>query len=133
MKQLSLLLLLLVAPVMADELPGDAQYAVFMGDNGVIVLRLDIQIGGKSPRGSYERYVDDLMKSLDKDQDGVVTVEEAKGKYLTASETLKPYFGYALGNYIMKFHEANHNDKPIILIEIGCGMCKLLFNFRWTG
>ena len=88
MKQIGLLVLLLVAPVMADELPGDAQYAVFMGDNGVIVLKLDIQIGGKSPRGSYERYVDDLMKGLDKNQDGVVTVEEAKGKYLTARDAL---------------------------------------------
>ncbi len=89
MKQLGLLLLLLVAPALAEELPGDAQYAVFMGETGVIVLKFDIQIGGKSPRGSYERYVDDLMKSLDKDQDGVVTVEEAKGKYLTARDALQ--------------------------------------------
>ncbi len=89
MKQIGLLVLLLAAPVMADELPGDAQYAVFMGDNGVIVLKLDVQIGGKSPRGSYERYVDDLMKSLDQNQDGIVTLEEAKGKYLTARDALQ--------------------------------------------
>ena len=89
MKQIGLVALLLVAPVMAEELPGDAQYAVFMGDNGVIVLKLDIQIGGKSPRGSYERYVDDLTKALDKNQDGVVTVEEAKGRYLTARDALQ--------------------------------------------
>ncbi len=86
MKRIGLLSLLLVAPVIAQELPGDAQYALFMGDNGVIVLKLDIQISGKSPRGSYESYVDSLMKSLDKNQDGVVTVEEAKGKYLTARD-----------------------------------------------
>jgi Ca2+-binding EF-hand superfamily protein len=89
MKQIGLFVLLLAAPMRADELPGDAQYAVFMGDNGVVVLKFDIQIGGKSPRGLYERYVDDLMKSLDKNQDGVVTMEEAKGKYLTAGDALQ--------------------------------------------
>ena len=89
MRQLGLLVLLLATPALAEELPGDAQYAVFMGDNGVVVLKFDIQIGGKSPRGSYERYVDELMKSLDKNQDGIVTVEEAKGKYLTARDALQ--------------------------------------------
>ena len=86
MKQIGLLALLLVAPVMAQELPGDAQYVVFTGENGVVVLKLDIQIAGKSPRGSYESYVDGLIKLLDKNQDGVVTVDEAKGKYLTARD-----------------------------------------------
>ena len=44
------------------------------------------------------------------------------GKYLTASEIFKPYFGYIIGNYILKNHEINHKDKPIIIVEFGCGM-----------
>jgi SAM-dependent MidA family methyltransferase len=45
-----------------------------------------------------------------------------KGRYLTASEQLKPYFGYSLANYIMRTQEQYHSDKPIIIVEIGCGM-----------
>ena len=87
MKRLAWIALLwLVTPILAQESPSDAQYVVFMGENGVIVLQFDIQIGGKGPRGSFERYVDDLMKSLDKNEDGIVTVDEARGKYLTARE-----------------------------------------------
>ena len=87
MKRFSLFaLLLLVSTVCGQEVPGDAQYAIFMGDNGVVVLKFDVLIAGKGPRGSFERYVDDLMKSLDKDGDGVVTTDEAKGKYLTARD-----------------------------------------------
>lgn len=77
MKRIGLLgILLLVTPCVAQDVPNDVQYAIFMGDNGVIALRFEIQIGGKGPKGSFERYVDDLMKSLDKNGDGVVTVDE---------------------------------------------------------
>lgn len=48
------------------------------------------------------------------------------GKYLTASEILKPYFGYSLANYIMRTQEIHYKEKPITIIEIGCGMGKLI-------
>ena len=87
MKQLRLLSLLwLVTSAAAQDLPGDAQYALVMGDNRVVVLKFEILIGGKSPRVAFEAYVDDLMKGMDKNSDGVVTVEEAQGKYLTARD-----------------------------------------------
>ena len=87
MKRFSFLgMLLLLVPCQAQEVPNDSQYAIFMGDNGVIVLRFEIQIGGKGPKGVFEQYVDELMKSLDKNGDGVVTVEESRGKFLTARD-----------------------------------------------
>ena len=94
MKQFGLLALLLVSPallprastVMAEDTPNDAQFVVFMGEAGVIVLKFDVQVTGKSPRQSFERYVNDLMKSLDQNGDGIVTMEEARGKYLTARD-----------------------------------------------
>jgi len=76
----------LFTPLWANEPPGEAEYAVYMGDNGVIVLKLVIDVGGSTPRGSFEHYVDHLMKSLDANSDGVVTMEEAKGKYLSAAD-----------------------------------------------
>ena len=55
MKRFSLFaLLLLVSTVCGQEVPGDAQYAIFMGDNGVVVLKFDVLIAGKGPRGVDE-------------------------------------------------------------------------------
>ena len=80
-------MLLSFSSVLADEpQPNGSQYVVYMGDNGVIVLAFQIQIGGKSPQQSFEKYVDDLMVSLDANADGVVTVEEANGKYLSVRD-----------------------------------------------
>ena len=45
----------LFTPLWANEPPGEAEYAVFMGDNGVIVLKLVINVGGSTPRGSFSR------------------------------------------------------------------------------
>jgi len=81
-----LALLLMVSPVRADESPADSQYAIYLGENGVIVLKFQIQVGGKTPQQSFQHYVDTLMKSIDANDDGVVTVEEARGKYLNARE-----------------------------------------------
>lgn len=91
MKQFCLfaLALLIASPLTADEAPLDSQYAIYLGENGVIVLEFQIQVGGKTPLQSYQQYVDDLMKSIDTNKDGVVTVEEARGKYLTAQEAMQ--------------------------------------------
>ena len=66
-----------------------------------------------------------------------------KSTYLTCSELLKPYFGYAVGNYIIysetfysqdgkdgfKEADANKSNKPNIkIIEFGCGMGNILLN-----
>ena len=88
MKHAICFILLFALPVMAQEASPDAQYVVFMGETGVIVMKFDITIAGKSTRQSFESYVDDLMKSLDQNGDGVVTTDEARGKYLTAREAI---------------------------------------------
>lgn len=86
MKRLSYLLMFLVSPLWANDPPREAEYAVFLGDNGVIVLKLEIDVGGSTPRGAFENYVDQLMTTLDIDANGIVTTEEANGKYLTATD-----------------------------------------------
>lgn len=46
-----------------------------------------------------------------------------KSTWLTCSELLKPYFGYAVGNYILSKHKAkNSSTSKIKIIEVGCGM-----------
>jgi Ca2+-binding EF-hand superfamily protein len=87
MRYLLLLAMLLWSSVSrADEPLTSPQHAIYLGENGVIVLTFQIQIGGQGPAQSFEKYVDDLMASLDANVDGVVTVEEAKGKFLSPQE-----------------------------------------------
>lgn len=86
---LALLLLTMVPSVQADEPRVDSQYAIYMGENGVIVLKFQIQIGEKSPQQLFQQYVDDLMKSLDSNEDGTVTCDEAKGKFLSAKDAIQ--------------------------------------------
>lgn len=46
-----------------------------------------------------------------------------KSTWLTCSELLRPYFGYAIGSYIIATHKRNYLEKKNIKIfEIGCGM-----------
>jgi len=83
MKRFCLFAMLLISSSLwADE----PQCSVYMGENGVIVLTFQIQIDGNSPQQLFQKYVDDLMTSLDADGDGIVTVEEARGKYLSAPD-----------------------------------------------
>jgi hypothetical protein len=42
-----------------------------------------------------------------------------KSTWLTSSELLKPYFGYAVGNHILKNKKKGSNIK---ILEVGCGM-----------
>jgi hypothetical protein len=45
-----------------------------------------------------------------------------KSTWLTVSELLRPYFGYAVGNYILSNHLSNPNRKNIKIVEVGCGI-----------
>ncbi|MBM4075656.1 MAG: hypothetical protein FJ267_08435, partial [Planctomycetes bacterium] len=58
----------------------------YLADSGVVVVRVSVTFEGMMPRQSWERYLDSLYGILDKDSDGTVTVEEAKGKIATARE-----------------------------------------------
>ena len=80
------LLLLTCSPIQANDPLAETQSAIYLGENGVIVMGFHIQVGGKSPQQSYQQFVDDLMKSVDANQDGVVSVIEAHGRYLTTKQ-----------------------------------------------
>lgn len=87
MKHLRLLALCLFLPcARANDANPDAQYSIYMGENGIVVFELHIEFNGKSPQQIFHQYVDDLMVSLDANHDGVVTVEEANGKVLTPAQ-----------------------------------------------
>lgn len=80
------LLLLCSSAVQANEPPSETQYAIYLGENGVIVLGFQLQVGGKTPQQSFNQFIDDLMKSVDMNGDGAVSVIEAHGRYLTAKQ-----------------------------------------------
>ncbi|WP_397568685.1 hypothetical protein [Schlesneria sp. T3-172] len=86
MKRLFCLLNLLAMPLWASDAPDEAAYTVYLGENGVLVLKLIIEVEGSTPRGAFEHYIDHLMKSLDSNGDGTITTEEANGKYLTDND-----------------------------------------------
>ena len=88
--RVSLQLLLVVAlSTGASGAPVDVPHVVYLGDAGVIVIRLEVHAGGKTPQQNFEQFVDDLFQRLDENKDGVVTVEEAFGKYLTARQAMQ--------------------------------------------
>ena len=103
MKRFGLVLLLLVGVLTtqaaAREGSDESESVVFLGDNGVIVLKFEIRLGETGPRETttyetgprtaFEQSVERLMQALDKDGNGIVKVEEAQGRYLT-SRDLQP-------------------------------------------
>ena len=82
--KLFLLILLFASPVSA----GDSSYTVYMAENGVVPIEIQIQIGGKSPQQVFLEYVDHLLISLDVNSDGIVTTEEANGKILGPQDAM---------------------------------------------
>ena len=93
MKRFGLVLLLLVGVLTtqaaAREGSDESESVVFLGDNGVIVLKFEIRLGETGPRETttyetgprtaFEQSVERLMQALDKDGNGIVKVEEAQG------------------------------------------------------
>lgn len=79
-----------VASAAADPLPTvETHQVLYMADSGLIVLNLAILVDGDGPKHYFEKYVDSLLKELDKNADGVLTVEEARGKILTVREAVQ--------------------------------------------
>ena len=90
MKHLRLLALCLFVPyARANDVNSDAQYSIYMGETGIVVFELKIEFNGKSPQQVFYQYVDDLMSSMDTNQDGTVTVDEANGKILTPVQAVQ--------------------------------------------
>ena len=93
---LFLLMRVLTTQAAAREGSDESESVVFLGDNGVIVLKFEIRLGETGthetaapetgPRTTFEQSVDRLMQTLDKDGNGIVTAEEAQGRYLTSRD-----------------------------------------------
>ena len=81
--------------------------------NSIPIGRLESPLDFKNMRG-----IGDYTKELNE--------KYPKSTWLTGPELLRPYFGYAIGNYILtdflKKKEKNKTKKNIKIIEIGFGM-----------
>ena len=80
------LLLAAVTVLASDSPPVETHQVLYLADAGVLVLRLSVVVEGEGPKQCHEKFVDALLKSLDKNGDGVVTVEEARGRIPTPRE-----------------------------------------------
>lgn len=86
MRALVLFLGLAVAAQATAGQPPETYSILYLADSGIVVLQLTVDIEGHGPKEAFEKTVDSLMKDLDKDKDGVVTVDEARGKILSVRE-----------------------------------------------
>ena len=77
---LLLALSLFAAPALGADAPiplGDTQDFLLFHDRGPVLLRLHVQIDGKSYGSAWEYYLDRLFTDLDRDGDGFLSKEEA--------------------------------------------------------
>ena len=95
MKVISSFVLLLTAVTVfaSDSPPGETHQVLYLADAGVVVLRLSVVVEGEGPKQCHEKFVDAMLKSLDKNGDGVVTVEEARGRIPTPREARQLQLG----------------------------------------
>lgn len=77
----------------ADVLPVESHQVLYLADAGVVVMKLSIVIDGEGPKQCHEKFVDSLLKALDKNGDGVVTVDEARGRIPTPREAQQLQLG----------------------------------------
>lgn len=87
--RVGILLLRLIAAttVLAGVASAESHKLMYLSDSGIVVLQMSILVEGEGPQARFEKGVDELLRSLDKNSDGVITTEEAQGKILTARET----------------------------------------------
>ncbi len=60
---------------------GDTQDLIFLGDQRPVLVRFHIQVDGKPFRAAWDRFIADLFKYLDKDDNGELNKEEANRAY----------------------------------------------------
>lgn len=80
------LVMLLGSTAFAGQPAAESSKVLYLTDTGIVVMQLSILVDGEGPQARFEHAVDALLKSLDKNGDGVVTTEEARGKILTVRE-----------------------------------------------
>lgn len=95
MKFISPFLLLVAANALMvnGSAAAETHQVLYLADTGVVVLRLSVVVEDEGPKQCHEKFVDSLLKSLDKNDDGVVTVEEARGRIPTPREAQQLQLG----------------------------------------
>ncbi len=106
--------------VQAADVPAtEAHQVLYLADAGVVVLRLSVVIEGTSPKQYHEKFVDSLLKALDKNGDGVVTVDEARGRIPTPREAQQLQLGTGTEPVAMDMSpESNPKDGKITRGEL---------------
>ena len=120
MKVISSFVLLLTAVTVfaSDSPPVETDQVLYLADSGVVVLQLSVVVEGGGPKQCHEKFVDSLLKSLDKNGDGVVTVDEARGKILTAREARQMQLVAADGNAADSSPDISPKDGRISRAEL---------------
>lgn len=93
----------------ADALVGESHQVLYLADAGVVVMKLSVVIDGAGPKQCHEQFVDSLLKGLDKNGDGVVTVDEARGRIPTPREVQQLQLGMGIEPVAM---EASPDSNP---------------------
>ena len=89
MKYAYCLMLLLTTPSWAAEPQRAGQHIIFLSDKGLVLIKLNITVGGTNPQQFFSRYMDSLMTSLDANQDGTISVDEAKDRIVNPREVVQ--------------------------------------------
>ena len=92
------LLLIAATTALAGLSSAETYKLMYLSDSGIVVLQMSILIEGEGPQARFEKGVDELLRSLDKNSDGVITTEEAQGKILTAREARQMQLVFADSN-----------------------------------
>jgi hypothetical protein len=98
---------MLMRDYVAYKLYSEAE-GYYSGSNKEPIGRLDQPLNFKTMKG-----ISDYVKELNS--------KYPKSTWLTCSELLRPYFGYAIGSNILTQHKKNEEKGNIKIIEIGTG------------
>lgn len=95
MKLIRSLLMLVAANtlVVNGSTAAETHQVLYLAETGVVVLQLSVVVEDEGPKQYHEKFVDALLKSLDKNGDGVVTVEESRGRIPTPREVQQLQLG----------------------------------------
>ena len=112
------LLLFAASTAFAGQPPTESYKVMYLSESGIIVLQMSILIDGEGPQGGFEKAVEGLLLSLDKNNDGVVTTDEARGKILTAREARQMQLAAADGNAADASPDVSPKDGKITRSEL---------------
>jgi Ca2+-binding EF-hand superfamily protein len=112
------LVLIVTTTAFAGQPPAESHKVMYLSDSGIIVLQMSILLEGQGPQARFEKSVEALLLSLDKNNDGDVTTEEAQGKILTAREARQMQLAAADGNVVDTSPDISPKDGKITRTEL---------------